>query len=71
MSQSKPSREIVVDDTDPSIEYSDGGWFFDQGTQDVVGTWGPTFNKSSHGIRTNGSLRMGFRGENPQRRRNN
>ena len=63
--QTSPSimSEIIVDDTDPGIQYSNSGWFEDYGSQDADGNWGPTYNKSLHGTKTNGNFSFSFQGE--------
>ncbi|KAF8163682.1 hypothetical protein B0H34DRAFT_672630 [Crassisporium funariophilum] len=54
-------RPIIVDDTDPGIKYM-GPWFQDQGSQNAVGNWGPVFNNTSHGSKSNASLSYAFNG---------
>ncbi|KAH9476061.1 hypothetical protein JR316_0011631 [Psilocybe cubensis] len=54
------TRSIVVDDTDPRVQYS-LGWFQDHGSQDTFGTFGPPYLSTLHGT-TNGSLSFAFNG---------
>ncbi|KAG5638613.1 hypothetical protein H0H81_011503 [Sphagnurus paluster] len=56
------SRKIVVDDTDSRILYSGQGWFQDQGSEDNVGNFGPTYLRTSHGTKANGSASFAFEG---------
>lgn len=56
-------RQVIVDDTDEDIKYQGFGWFLDNGTQDPVGNFGPTFQSTSHGTKSNGSLSLSFSGQ--------
>jgi len=55
-------RWILVDDTDPRIQYS-GPWFLDRGSQDNLGNFGIPYQSTLHGINTDGSFSYDFRGE--------
>ncbi|KAG5735203.1 hypothetical protein E4T56_gene4807 [Termitomyces sp. T112] len=57
-----PPRQVVVDDTDSQIGYFGSGWFSDRGSQDTVGNFGPTYNKTSHGTKGNDSASFSFVG---------
>ncbi|KAJ7701930.1 hypothetical protein B0H17DRAFT_1045133 [Mycena rosella] len=49
-------RRIVVDDTDPAIQYGPNGWYAaDPAKLNSVGNYGPVYNISSHATSTNGS----------------
>ncbi|KAJ7628720.1 hypothetical protein FB45DRAFT_919096 [Roridomyces roridus] len=49
-------RSIVIDDTDPSIQYSDVGWFTaDVSKLNALGNYGQVYNSTSHGTTTTGS----------------
>ncbi|KAF8624378.1 hypothetical protein AX15_005907 [Amanita polypyramis BW_CC] len=56
------SRQIVIDDTDPSIVYTGQGWFPDLGTQDTVGNFGQTYLHTQHGTDANNSFVFSFEG---------
>jgi len=56
-----PQRLIVLDDTDPSIQYS-GQWFIDKGSTDGASFLGPTYNHTLHGTASNGSVSLSFEG---------
>ncbi|KAF8166381.1 hypothetical protein BJ912DRAFT_863161 [Pholiota molesta] len=55
------ARWVMVDDTDPSIEYA-GDWFADTGNLDSSGDWGPPYLSTVHGTRTQGSFSYDFSG---------
>ncbi|KAJ7440779.1 hypothetical protein B0H11DRAFT_1750498 [Mycena galericulata] len=56
-------RQIVVDDTDPAIHYSQTGWFVAApASLNTLGNFGPIFNDTSHGASSNASLTFGFSG---------
>lgn len=56
--------QIVVDDTDNNIQYMGQGWFLDDtGSQDEVGAYGPTYLRSLHGTKLNGTLSYKFEGK--------
>ncbi|KAG6867677.1 hypothetical protein C0993_012485 [Termitomyces sp. T159_Od127] len=55
-------RQVVIDDTDTQIHYTGSGWFLDQGSQDHVGNFGPTYKKTSHGTKGNDSFSFSFDG---------
>ncbi|KAG6899731.1 hypothetical protein C0993_007388 [Termitomyces sp. T159_Od127] len=57
-----PPRQVIVDDSDPKIHYSGAGWFVARGSQDDVGNFGPTYNKTSHGTTGNDSLSFSLDG---------
>ncbi|KAJ7121026.1 hypothetical protein C8R44DRAFT_671777 [Mycena epipterygia] len=63
MSATAP-RRIVVDDTDPSIQYGPNGWYVADPTKlNALGNFGPIFNGSSHATTTSGSaLSFNFNG---------
>ncbi|KAG6826442.1 hypothetical protein H0H92_015769 [Tricholoma furcatifolium] len=48
------SRQVVVDDSDSQLQYSGQGWFADQGSEDNVGNYGPTYENTLHGTKENG-----------------
>jgi hypothetical protein len=56
------TRLIVVDDSDPLIQYSGSGWFRDGGSMDGVGNFGPTFQHTLHGTNSSDSLSFSFHG---------
>lgn len=55
------TRRIVVDDTDPRINYSGSGWFTAPGN-DTLGYQGPTYLSSQHGLNGTGSFSFTFNG---------
>ncbi|RDB15053.1 hypothetical protein Hypma_005450 [Hypsizygus marmoreus] len=55
-------KAIVLDDSDPRIRYVGQGWFQDMGSQDEFGTYGQTYNRTSHGTKSNDSLVFSFEG---------
>ncbi|KAJ7443946.1 hypothetical protein B0H11DRAFT_2090356 [Mycena galericulata] len=57
-------RRIVVDDTDPAIQYSPGGWTVaDASKLNTLGNYGPLYNSTSHSTSTSGStLSFSFNG---------
>ncbi|KAF5372359.1 hypothetical protein D9615_009234 [Tricholomella constricta] len=57
-----PPRNVVIDDTDSRIRYSGQGWFQDQGNQDNIGNYGPTYKRTSHGTKGNDILSLTFQG---------
>jgi hypothetical protein len=61
MSSGTP-RFIVVDNVDPSIQYT-GPWFLNQGSENSVGNFGPPFQATLHGVQANASLSFPFNGE--------
>ncbi|KAJ7076462.1 hypothetical protein B0H15DRAFT_805602 [Mycena belliarum] len=49
-------RRIVVDDTDPAIQYGPTGWYSaDPVKLNAMGNFGPVYNTTSHGTSTSGS----------------
>ncbi|KAG6812612.1 hypothetical protein H0H92_001831 [Tricholoma furcatifolium] len=57
------SRQVVVDDSDSQIQYSGEGWFADQGSENDVGNFGPTYENTLHGTKENGdSFSFSFSG---------
>ena len=57
------TRLIVVDDSDPQIQYSGSGWFRDSGSVDSVGNFGPTYQHSLHGTNSSSSFSFSFHGK--------
>ena len=62
MSTTSAPRLIIVDDVDPSIQYT-GPWYPDQGSRDSVGNFGPSYQSTLHGVNSNASLSYAFNGE--------
>ncbi|KAF8163683.1 hypothetical protein B0H34DRAFT_781303 [Crassisporium funariophilum] len=60
MSTDRP-RPIIVDDIDPDIVYT-GPWFQDQGSQNSAGNFGPVFQDTLHGTKSDASLSYAFNG---------
>ena len=54
-------RLVVIDDTNPSIQYS-GPWFGVTNTQIDTGIFGPPFNKTLHGVNVTANLSLNFSG---------
>ncbi|KAF8801613.1 hypothetical protein BYT27DRAFT_7197850 [Phlegmacium glaucopus] len=54
-------RSIIVDDVDSRIQYT-GPWFPDEGSQDSVGNYGPPYQSTMHGTKSNASLSFAFNG---------
>ncbi|KAF5345408.1 hypothetical protein D9756_010993 [Leucocoprinus leucothites] len=55
-------RWVVIDDTDPGLDYG-GPWFSDTtGSQDNLGSRGPPYLETLHGIRADGSVSFQFNG---------
>lgn len=57
-----PRRQVVVDDTDPAIQYT-GPWLVDQGSTANSGNFGPAYLNTLHTINDNGSLSFSFHGK--------
>ncbi|KAJ6562501.1 hypothetical protein B0H19DRAFT_1375565 [Mycena capillaripes] len=56
-------ERIVVDDTDPAIQYGPTGWFVADSTKlNNIGNYGPVYNGTSHSAVTNASLSFPFNG---------
>ncbi|KAG6904815.1 hypothetical protein DXG01_006988 [Tephrocybe rancida] len=55
-------RQVVIDDNDNQIHYFGQNWFQDQGSQDNVGNFGPTYQNTSHGTTGNDSVSFSFVG---------
>jgi len=55
-------RQIVVDDTDPRIQYAGQVWFQDGEGQDHLGNFGPVFNHTQHGTNSSTSFLFSFEG---------
>ncbi|KAH9484521.1 hypothetical protein JR316_0004003 [Psilocybe cubensis] len=55
-------RAIIVDDTDSRIQYIGSSWFQDQGSQDNAGNFGPAYQSTLHGTRSDASLSFSFNG---------
>ncbi|TFK31633.1 hypothetical protein BDQ12DRAFT_693806, partial [Crucibulum laeve] len=66
MSVGPAPRKVVVDDTDSSINYVGDGWFQDHGSTDNSGNFGPTYQHTLHGTKSNASLSYSFSGSNIQ-----
>ncbi|KAF5345412.1 hypothetical protein D9756_010996 [Leucocoprinus leucothites] len=57
-----PDRWVVIDDTDPDLDYN-GTWFpATTGRQDNVGNFGPPYLDTLRGITTDGSVSFQFNG---------
>jgi hypothetical protein len=54
-------RLIVIDDTDPSIQYS-GPWFEVNNAQVDTGINGPPFQNTLHGVNVTASFSFNFSG---------
>ena len=54
-------RYVVIDDTDPSIQYS-GHWFEVNNTQIDTGVMGPPFQNTLHGVNVNANFSFNFSG---------
>ena len=54
-------RLVLVDDTDPSIQYS-GPWFEVQHTEGNLGDFGPPFENTLHGVNVNATFSYSFSG---------
>ena len=59
----QPDRLVLLDDTNPSIQYS-GPWFT---AQDVApaDTGGPAFQNTLHGVNVDGNFSFSFSGVSP------
>ncbi|KAJ6591273.1 hypothetical protein DFH09DRAFT_1026333 [Mycena vulgaris] len=56
MSAGTVLRRIVVDDTDPAIQYGPNGWYVaDPAKLNSLGNYGPVYNTTSHATSTSGS----------------
>ena len=62
MSTTSATRFIIVDDTNPSIQYT-GPWYLSQGNLENVGNLGPPYQSTLHGVNSNASLSYAFNGE--------
>ncbi|KAF9458825.1 hypothetical protein BDZ94DRAFT_1269754 [Collybia nuda] len=57
------ARQIILDDTYEKIQYTGQGWFLDDtGSNDGVGSYGPTYLHTLHGTNSNGNLTFNFEG---------
>ena len=54
-------RYVVIDDTDPSIQYS-GPWFEANNSEIGTGYLGSPFQKTLHGVIVNASFSFNFNG---------
>jgi hypothetical protein len=52
---------VIIDDTDPRIQYS-GPWFEVDNTQITTGTFGPPFQNTLHGVTVNANFSFPFTG---------
>ena len=59
---SNSNRAIIVDDSDPTIQYLGRTWFQDVASQDRIGNFGPTFQHTLHGTKANASFSFKFEG---------
>jgi hypothetical protein len=55
------SRFVIIDDTDPSIQYS-GPWFEIENTHIDTGDNGPPFNNTLHGVNVTANFSFPFNG---------
>ena len=55
------ARLVMIDDTDPSIQYS-GPWFEVNNTQIETGTNGPPFQNTLHGVNVTAKFSFQFSG---------
>lgn len=55
-------RWVVVDDTDPTIQYIGASWFQVQRSEDNIGSLGPAYQSTLHGTETNASFSFAFNG---------
>ena len=55
------NRLVLVDDTNPNIQYT-GPWFIAQNTQLDIGNEGPPFQNTLHGVNINASFSYSFSG---------
>jgi hypothetical protein len=55
------SRLVLIDDTNPSIQYV-GPWFEVNNTQNDIGTNGPPFQNTLHGVNVTASFSFNFSG---------
>ena len=60
LSIARNMTQVLVDDTDPNIQYS-GPWFLTQNALDT-GTNGPPFQNTLHGVNVNASFSYSFSG---------
>lgn len=57
-------RNVIVDDADSRIQYSNSAWFLDQsGSLDTIGNFGPSYEKTLHGTNIGSSFSFHFTGE--------
>jgi len=58
------ARLVVVDDTDPNINYIGPSWVQDtSGSQDTIGNFGPAYRSTLHGTKSSASLSYAFNGK--------
>ncbi|KAJ7464412.1 hypothetical protein FB451DRAFT_1138830 [Mycena latifolia] len=62
MSTTTVPRSIMVDDTDPAIQYGTAGWFLADADKLDVGAYGPVYNSTSHATITDAVLSFPFNG---------
>ncbi|KAJ7792757.1 hypothetical protein B0H14DRAFT_2394110 [Mycena olivaceomarginata] len=63
MASTTPTRDLVIDDTDPAIQYGSKGWFVADPSTVGVGNFGPIYQNTSHATTSsNSSLTFPFNG---------
>ncbi|KAJ6580512.1 hypothetical protein DFH09DRAFT_979214 [Mycena vulgaris] len=62
MATASSPRKVVVDDTDPAIQYSAQGWFVEDPSRLQVGNFGPIYNDTSTASSTDSTFTFAFNG---------
>jgi hypothetical protein len=63
MASTTPTRDLVIDDTDPAIQYGSNGWFVADPSTAGVGNFGPIYQNTSHATTSsNSTLTFPFNG---------